>query len=62
MVERPFTLRLVRLASDRSGQDLVEYAILCGCLAFAAVAAVPQLGVPITNLLTAVTEVLAALA
>jgi pilus assembly protein Flp/PilA len=44
-----FTMTLSNLASDESGQDLIEYALVACLIALAAVATMTTLGTSISN-------------
>lgn len=55
-------LYLQRFWSDRSGQDLVEYAIAIGLVAVAAVAAMPPLSNTVTNIFSKIASVVASAA
>ena len=50
--------RIVRRIKGRSGQSLVEYALMVGLVAVAAVAVVPQMATQINTIFNKVTSVL----
>ncbi|MBZ5575535.1 MAG: Flp family type IVb pilin [Acidobacteriia bacterium] len=45
--------------NDSRGQDTVEYALCCGMVATAAVAAMPQFGVTINNIFSRIASTVA---
>ena len=50
--------RLRRLAAERQGQDLIEYALMAGFVAVAAGAIMPNLASTISTIFSQVTSVL----
>ena len=59
---RNYFLKLGSLAKDRSGQDLIEYALMAGFVAVAAGAIMPGVATSISTIFSKVASVMASAA